>query len=402
MKKILYISLSGMTEALGRSQVFEYLIDLSKNNRIYLISFEKEKDSDNLDEIKKLAYEHNIEWKYFNYTNKYGIFSTILQIIIAVIYSLKIVKENRINIIHSRSMIPGIMAFLVKKVYKVKHLFDIRGFVFDEKVDCGRLDKQSFLYEFLKKIEKNLFNDADHVVTLTNKSKKIIENIYNISKEKISVIPTCANEEIFKMLNSFEKIKFKTSLGFKETDIILIHTGAVTNSYDFDLEVKFFYELNSINKQIKFLILNKGQHEFIEKKFKKYNISSEKYLISSSSFHDVHKYLNIATASIFFIPPTFSKQASAPTKFAENLLCNLPSITNSGVGDMDYYIKNNNVGLVLDLYNDSYKINEKIKQINDFLINKKECNCYELYNKYFNKANAVKTYDKIYSKILEV
>ena len=60
-KNILYISMTGMTEPLGRSQVLEYLIDLSKENKIYLISFEREHDLDSVDEIKDLIEEHNIE-----------------------------------------------------------------------------------------------------------------------------------------------------------------------------------------------------------------------------------------------------------------------------------------------------------------------------------------------------
>jgi hypothetical protein len=64
MSKVLFISLTGMTESLGCSQVLEYLIDLSKENKIYLISFEREDDSETLKEIKSMTEKFNIEWKY--------------------------------------------------------------------------------------------------------------------------------------------------------------------------------------------------------------------------------------------------------------------------------------------------------------------------------------------------
>ncbi|MDZ7817334.1 MAG: hypothetical protein U5K55_01420 [Aliarcobacter sp.] len=70
MKKILYISLTGMTEPLGRSQVLEYLFDLSKENEYYLISFERESDLKNIDEIKGLIKDYNIKWNYFIYSSK--------------------------------------------------------------------------------------------------------------------------------------------------------------------------------------------------------------------------------------------------------------------------------------------------------------------------------------------
>lgn len=401
MKKILYLSLSGMTEALGRSQVFEYLIDLSKINKVYLISFERESDLDNLDEIKELAYQNNIVWKYFNYSNKYGVFSTVLQIFTAVYYASKIIRQNSIDIVHSRSMIPATMAVILKKIHNIKHLFDIRGFVFDEKADSGRLDKNSFLYKSLIKFEYILYKNSDHIVTLTDRSKDIISDKYLIEKEKITVIPTCANKEIFKLLSKEEKEKFKLELGYGKNEIILIHTGAVTNSYDFTLEVKVFKELNKKNSNIKFLVVNKGQHEYVESIFEKFNIEKSEYKIVSSNFNDMHKYLNIANASIFFIPPTYSKLASTPTKFAENLLCYLPSITNSGVGDMDFYINTYNVGKTFEYNMLDKNIDRNIDIILTSLsiqINSK--NFDQLYNKYFDKDRAVETYDKIYKNML--
>ncbi len=399
MKNILYISLSGMTEALGRSQVFEYLIDLSKTNKIYLISFERQNDKNNLSMIQDLAKYHNIEWTYFNYTNKFGIFSTIIQIAQAVIYASKVIKKNKVDIIHSRSMIPATMAIILRKIHKIKHLFDIRGFVFDEKVDSGRLKKNTLMYKILLKLENTLYLNSDYIVTLTKKSKEIISLKYKIKEVNISVIPTCANKEIFKCMNKEDTLAFKLNEGFHLDDVILIHSGAVTNSYDFDSEVKVFEKVNKLDNRIKFMVVNQGQHEYIKKVFLKYHIPENNYKIKTSTFENMHKYLNISNASIFFIPPTYSKQASTPTKFAENLLCHLPSITNLGVGDMDYYMMNYNVGSIFDLNDCKNDINNVVSEIMKVLLFNNTYDFDILFHKYFDKVNAVNDYDKIYAKL---
>ena len=133
---------------------------------------------------------------------------------------------------------------------------------------------------------------------------------------------------------------------------------------------------------------------------KEYNIVNNSYKITSSTFENVHKYLNIADASIFFIPPTYSKQASTPTKFAENLLCHLPSITNIGVGDMEYYMNNYDVGFIFDLNDIDSNINFVISNIMSILL---KCETYKfdvIFNKYFDKEKAVKSYDTIYAKLI--
>jgi len=397
MRKILYISLTGMTEPLGRSQVLEYLIDLSKSNKFYLISFEREEDIKNIDEIKKMVNRYNIEWNYLIYSNKYGVFSTIIQIFQVLKIASKLIKKHTIAVVHARSMIPATIGIILSKLYRVKLLFDIRGFAIDEKLDSGRLEKESFLYKILKRLDNRLYEKSEHIVTLTYKAKEILEGNLNIDRDKITVIPTCANGEVFKPLSEIEKIEFKQSLGYDKRDKIIIHTGTVSGWYDFDKELKLIEELIKQDSSINFLILNKNEHFFIEKSLEKYNIPQKNTKIISSSFQNVYKYLNIADVSIFFIKPSFSKQASAPTKFAENIACYLPSITNSGVGDMEFYMNRYDVGYIIELDT----LNSSISTIAKDIINKiqKEINRDEynqLFSQYFDKKIAVEKYNNIY------
>ena len=398
MKKILYISLTGMTEPLGRSQVLEYIIGLSKENRFYLISFEREQDLENIDEIKELIKSYNIEWNYLVYSNKYGIVSTMWQIFLAVRLGAILIKENVIEIVHARSMIPATMGLILKKIYGVKLLFDIRGFAIDEKVDSGRLKENSLLYKTLKKLDNYLYGTSDHIVTLTYKAKDILIKQQNIYKGNITVIPTCVNKNLFKLMNEEDKKKCKLSLGYSMNDKIIIHTGTVSGWYDFESELKLVKYLMKKDENIQFLILNKNEKEYIKTLLNKYNIN-DRTKILSVPFVEVYKYLNISNFSLFFIYPTFSKQASAPTKFAENVVSHLPSITNKNVGDMEHYIEIYDIGVLVDLddlKNTFEKVAENMYEIIQSKKFKKE-KFDRLFKEHFDKNMAVKKYQNIYS-----
>uniref|UniRef100_UPI0035656F01 glycosyltransferase n=1 Tax=Sulfurovum sp. TaxID=1969726 RepID=UPI0035656F01 len=349
MAKTLYLSLTGMTEPLGRSQVLEYLMDLSKENAIYLLSFERENDLKNVDEIQALIKDQNIQWHYLTYSNKYGVFSTLWQLVQAIRLGSKTIHEHSIDIVHARSMIPATIGLVLKKLYGVKLLFDIRGFAIDEKVDTGRLQRSSLLYKLLKRLDDHLYKVSDHIVTLTHTAKEILHQSLDIPKEKITVIPTCASKELFKLLNEDEKRVFKSTLGYAEKDKIVVHTGTVSGWYDFEAEVRLVKAMINQDEDVRFLVLNKNEHPFVEKILEKYSLERERVKVASCSFNEMYKYLNIADASLFFIKPSFSKQASAPTKFAENVVCRLPSVTNSGVGDMGFYLEQYKVGMAVDL-----------------------------------------------------
>ena len=78
--KILYISIIGMSESLGKSQVLEYLKNLSAEYEMHLHTFEKDVSEHTLREIQSIMDVHNIKWSYQAYDNKFGLFSTFTQI----------------------------------------------------------------------------------------------------------------------------------------------------------------------------------------------------------------------------------------------------------------------------------------------------------------------------------
>lgn len=403
MKNILYISLTGMTEPLGRSQVLEYLIDLSKENNIYLISFERAHDLGNIAKIKELLEGYAIEWHYLIYSNCYGAVSTVWQIMQAIRLGSRLIKDHAITLVHARSMIPATMGLLLKKRYGVKLLFDIRGFAIDEKVDTGRVNKTSLLYKILKKLDNSLYHSSDHIVTLTHAAKEIVHANLGISKAKITVIPTCANKEVFKMLSGDEKRVFRNSLGYGFDEKIIIHTGTVSGWYDFESEVKLMKEIMRQDATVHFLVLNKNEQPFIQKIFDEYQMPAERVKIASSSFDEVHKYLNIADASLFFIKPSYSKQASAPTKFAENVACHLPSITNGNVGDMGFYLEKYAVGNVVDLESLDRGMEMIASQIvaHNKLASLENDDFERLFTEHFDKEMAVKKYQVIYNQLAQ-
>ncbi len=68
-KQILFISIDGMTDQLGQSQVLPYLIGLSeKGYGISIVSCEKEVNfKKNKDIINALVTKHDISWNYCFY-----------------------------------------------------------------------------------------------------------------------------------------------------------------------------------------------------------------------------------------------------------------------------------------------------------------------------------------------
>ncbi|GEM_PF-2015229 len=402
MANVLYISMTGMTEALGESQVVQYLIDLAKKNSVSLLSFEKPTSTEKYNRMQQIMKNASIKWYFFEYSNRFGVFSSAWQIILAFFLLLKVIKQQQIEIIHARSLIPALIGVLLKKIFDVKLLFDIRGFAIDEKIMEGRLKPNAILTRILKKIENDVYKNSDQIVTLTHASKPIIETVYHVDSSLITVIPTCANLALFNPISADEKFILREKMGYSENDIIILHNGSLNSWVDFEAEIKLFEQIAFLEKNAKFLFLNKGQHDLINDYLKKSTLDKSICRVLSAEFDQISQYLNIADVCVFFIKPSFAKKASAPTKFAELVACHLLSITNTNYGDMDFYIKKYHVGCVLEL--DEVHANPKNAAIacltylsnhNNNLNNSE--NFTRLFSEHFSKEIAIQRYQHIYN-----
>ena len=250
-----------MLEPLGQSQVLAYLKRLAQNRCIHLISFEKQKDCLNQNEIELFADEiaaSGIFWHPLRYHKSPTALATSIDIIFGIALSLWLVIRYRIKIIHARSYVPSVIALLLKKITGVKFIFDMRGFWADEKVDGGEWDKNGLLYHVTKKFERLFMLNADHIVSLTNAGIREIKLLPYMAGyiPPFSIIPTCADLRHFCPSPNI-------NLNISKRHFVLGYVGSVGTYYMFEEVLACFVQLLKIKPDARLLIVNRGQHDFI-------------------------------------------------------------------------------------------------------------------------------------------
>lgn len=364
MLKSLYISYDGLTDPLGRSQVIPYLEGLSKNGcQIQIISFEKKsayiKNKTIVEEILK---KNEIIWHPIPYTSKPAVLSTIYDIFRMISKSVELQKKHNFDIVHARSYISALAALRLKKRFKLSFVFDMRGFWADERVDgkIWNIKNPIFnlIYKYFKKKEKQFFNKADYIISLTNKAIPEIKKIADNNNLKIEVIPCCVDLTHFdynKFENEFlQKTKIKHNLN--QNEFIISYLGSIGTWYLLDEMLEFFVELKKIKQSSKFLFITKENPLNIYEKSKSKKISEDDIIIIQGERDEIPELLTMSDFNIFFIKDCYSKQASSPTKLGEVLGMGIPVITNSGIGDIDYQAKNSEfILLTKEIINEEFK-----------------------------------------------
>lgn len=394
---VLYISYDGMLEPLGQSQVIAYLERLADEVRFHLISFEK--PSDWRDGGRRVAVARRlaragIEWHPLRYHKRPTVPATLYDIGRGIVVAMWLAIRHRVQLIHARSYISGVIALPVKLATQARFLFDIRGFWADERVDGGLWPPGGWLYRAAKGAERVLLRKADHIVTLTKSSVPYLTSFAGINDQaqaRVSVITTCADLD-----------RFSPGTEPSTGPFTLGYLGSIGTWYMFDELLDVFLEVRRRLPDARLLIVNRLDHNLIRNSLAARGVDADSFELTAVDHADVPSVIRQMTVGTAIIRPVFSKISSAPTKIAEYLGCGVPCLANAGVGDVAPIIEDNGVGVALTDFSPA-----KRREAVNFLLELVESpglahRCRETALRLFSLEGGVAAYRSIYRQLLRL
>lgn len=360
MSHTLYICYFGLREPLVQTQVLSYLREINKleNLKVSLLTFEPNfKESWTPEQIeierKKLAAE-NIRWFCLPYHKRPSVPATVYDVFSGARFVQKLIKKEKINVLHGRVQISALMGAMARKMSgdkKIKLIFDIRGFFPEEYTDAGIWKENGAIYRSVKRIESWLLRESDGFVVLTEKAREILfpesrETGFDKSGRPVEVIPCCIDPKRFDFADKLERDTIRGEMNLVGRRVF-VYVGSFGGWYLTDEMARFFAQAHRQNPNTFTMILTQSDAETVKQKLLSEGIAEKDFLIKKVSPAEVPKYLKAADAAVSFIKACYSKQSSSPTKIAEYLASGLPIISNSGIGDLDALILGDKVGVVL-------------------------------------------------------
>jgi len=398
MLSVLYISYDGILEPLGQSQVLRYLERLAADHKIVLISFEKPHDWQQADQRESLRNQiraAGITWIPLRYHKRPSALATAIDIAQGVIVGAWAVMRHRVRIVHARSYVSSVIALTLKKLFRLKFIFDMRGFWADERVDGGLWPAGGRLYRVAKWFERRFLLNADCVVSLTRAAVDEMRTFPYLRGRmpRFEVITTCADLELFRPGQADPASRPA------ERPFTLGYVGSVGVWYLFDETLRCFVLLRERLPNARLHILNRGGHDHIRERMAALNIDPAAVQIEEADHVGVAQAMQQMDAGIFFIKPVYSKTASAPTKLGEFLGSGVPCLGNRGVGDMATILENEKVGVALDRFEES-SMHDAINRL--LMLTQTpgiHARCREVALRHFSLEQGVQSYNRVYREL---
>lgn len=406
-KKALFISIDGMTDPLGQSQVLPYLSGLSRSGYdISILSAEKEgKLEANRSIIERICDEAGIKWNYIRYSTAIPLVSQVANVRNLISKARELHRKEPFDLIHCRSYLPMFAGTALRKEYGIKLLFDIRGFWPDERVDGGLWDISkphwNFIYRYFKRKEKEFFESSDHVITLTHAAAKEIHS-WDLKNNPvpITVIPCCADLDLFDYhhITGESMEQLRNSLNLKESDLVITYLGSVGTFYGLDEMMELFRELLTERDNARFLVITASDRNIVETSARKAGVPMEAVRVVKADRKDVPLYLSLGQFSLVFYKENFSRKGCSPTKLGELMGLGIPCICSPNIGDTTEIVRESDSGIALESLDPS-EYRNALEGIRDTQFAEKE-RIRENAWKYFDLNDGISKYVGVYNQLL--
>lgn len=340
--RVLYISYDGALEPLGHSQILPYLRGLrARGAEITVLSFEKSaawKSPERMTSLRLELAAAGIRWIPLKYHKRPMLIATALDVLVGTVRAYGIVRRQGIRVVHARSYVAALIAWLLKRCVGVPFIFDMRGFWADERVEGRLWSRSSVLYRLTKRLERRFLQDADQVITLTERARRTIEEWFDGACPPMTVIPTCVDLERFAAV--------PTSRVSHHRGPVFVYAGSVGTWYLLPEMLRFTKQARHRFPDARMLILTRQISE-ASRNLQEAGLASPVVELASVDPSAVPGLMAQAHAGLAFYQPGFSRQGTCPTKIGEYLAAGLPVMVNSGIGDTEQMIRAGRVGIVV-------------------------------------------------------
>ncbi|MFA8343488.1 MAG: glycosyltransferase [Rhodothermaceae bacterium] len=361
----------------------------------FCITYEKLQNTENeIETINRIKNKYLNKITFFEnrYKSKKIIPNWILRIITMTKQTRDIIKNHKIDIVHTRSLIPSVMALtaLMFTTRKVKFIYDNRGVLIEEEIYRGNLKKNGIITVALKLFELKIMRKADAMVVVSKKFKEYISEAYT------RYIPDIVDKTVAITNGTDISDLPENIIQHKKRDkISVVYSGSAMKWQYLPGIKKFVAECRKNFKEIEINILTYDYDQFYDL-LKGIDGFGEKIILQTLESHQVKEKLMESNFAIMIRERNLVNKVATPVKFAEYLSAGLPVFLSSGIGDTEDIINRNKIGVVVDENKIQYGIEEMINLLKDENIYQR---CIDTVKKELDLQNSIDKYIDLYSKL---
>lgn len=352
--RVLYISFdSGLAGPLLHSQILAHVCELSRwGYRFDILTFESSqqslKEGERCLTIASELANYNARWWRLSHVRAPSPLPSVIGLLKGVVLGTYIILWRRVQVIHARSLVGGILGCLLSWLTRRPWVFDPRILHAEAGALAGRYSWNSHRFKFICWLERRLAGWADgvRVESAQHRESYLQDNRKaNQLRARYRVVPNSVDTRRF-VIDKEQRRIMREGLGLSSDTIVFVYSGTLGHGRPNRVMAEFVAQYRTFHPRVHFLVLTYTDLALAHRVLRVPGLQSNEMTILSVPFEDVPLHLQAVDVGLAF-QDRRAHSHSVPLKFAEYLACGLPVVINAGIGNTQEIIERYRVGVVL-------------------------------------------------------
>jgi glycosyltransferase involved in cell wall biosynthesis len=254
----------------------------------------------------------------------------------------RLARELAIDLIMPRSSLPALAAMPVmgRRDRVLPVLLDADGLPHDERVEFNGASPTGLAYHALRAIEAWSVRHASAVMVRTRRAAAILTERAGLeaADARFHCVANARDARLFSPPEPADREARRAELGVAPGEPLLVYAGsALSGKYRGEAVLRMFRAVRQRRADAKLLLLM-PDHAEAKALLARFPELAPHCRLRSASPDEVPPWIGAADLGLALIRATFSMQAVAAIKIGEYLLCGVPVLASSKVGDSDAQI----------------------------------------------------------------
>lgn len=351
---ILYVTVDGVLQQLGYSQVGRVILGLAERGFKYqLLSLESAADLAQRSHVRELEERFanaGIRWTPLPYDGRGTALAAASNLTRLARTLGRLTRGGAVKLVHARGYHSALVALGVQRTLGVPYLFDARGRWIDERLLGGRWFTNPRVERAARAVERRLYDNADGLVVLTQlHGDDIVDGAFGRYRgTPLQVVTTCADFSAFRLEHRDAPApSIPSAIQARLAGKLVVGFVGSTNAFYRHAE-SFQLAQRILNRRpdSHLLILSAQEREFTEL-VRQHALPADRVSITRARHEAMPEWLSRIHWAIQLLNTGVAKRGSMPTKLAEFLAAGVRPIHFGCNEEVTGWVERTGSGLVL-------------------------------------------------------
>lgn len=245
------------------------------------------------------------------------------------------VRRFGADVIMPRSVLPSLVVLAGAGPSLRPVLLDADGLEIDERVEFAGLKASGLVYRILRGIEAQIVRKATAILVRTAAAREILVARAGQPADpaKYTIVANGRDGRVFHPFDEQSRQAVRSELGIAADAPLIVYVGSFGPKYRTRAVGELAMALHALRPDTRLLVLSLAPEQVQAELLDPFPELDRFTTVLRSPFQEVARYLAAADVGTVFITETFSTRTVVPVKTGEYLLCGVPAVGTSAIGD---------------------------------------------------------------------